>query len=242
MTRSIDMDREGIWVEDVKIPAVVPEHYSETVEDLDGSIYLSTYLKERPITAYLQFEIEDGMSMSAFNRHLSGLINPFEHYYLVMDEDPSIRYDVRVTNGYEIEELSWEDGKFEIEFIMFNPLRESVNLIKKKYTTPSFIFKNEGNRIIDPRKQAEMELTFKGVSENLTITNLTTGDVWAFNGKATDLDIIKLKSIQSFKNDSSIFGQSNKKLLTLAVGNNEFIVSGATGSFELVISTRFYFL
>lgn len=241
MTRSIDMYREGIWVEDVKIPAVVPEHYSESVEDMDGSVYFSTYLKERPITAFLQFEISDGTSITTYNRHLSGLFNPREQYYLVMDEDPSIRYGVRISNGYEIDELSWEDGKFEIEFIMFNPLRESINLVKKSFTISSFNFKNGGNQLIDMTKQAETEITFKGSSTNLTITNKTTGDVWKYNGNTTSLEIIKLKGVQAFKGSLSIFGQTNKKLITLAVGNNEFEVTGAT-DFELNISTRFYFL
>ena len=242
MNGSIDMHREGIWVEDIKIPAIIPEHYSESVEDMDGSFYFSTHLKERPITAFLQFEILDGTSISAYNRRLSGLFNPMEHYYLVMDEDPSIRYGVRVNSGFEIDELSWEDGKFDIEFIMFNPLRESINLVKKSYTVPTFTFKNEGNQVIDPRKKKETEIMFKGASINLTVTNNTTGDVWQYNGSTTPTDIIQLKGVQAFKNDTSIFGQTNKKLLTIAVGNNEFTVSGASGDFELTISTRFYFL
>lgn len=242
MSGSIDMHIEGIWVEEVKIPSIPPEHIVEALEDGDGVIYLSTVLKERPIVVYLQFEILDGTSISAYNRRLSGLFNPMEHYYLVLDEDPSIRYGVRVNSGFEIDELSWEDGKFDIEFIMFNPLRESINLVKKRYTVPTFTFKNEGNQVIDPRKKKETEITFKGASTNLTITNNSTGDVWRYNGSTTPTDIIKLKGIQAFKNDSSIFGQTNKKLLTIAVGNNEFTVSGASGDFELTISTRFYFL
>ena len=242
MSGSIDMHREGIWVEDVKIPTITPEHTVEDIEDGDGVIYLSTVLKDRPIVAYLQFEIVDGTSLSAYNRRLSALFNPMEQYYLVMDEDASIRYGVRINSGFEIDELSWEDGKFDIEFIMFNPLRESINLVKKRYTVPTFTFKNEGNRLIDLRKQNETEITFKGASTNLTITNNTTGDVWRYNGSTTPSDNIKLKGVQAFKNGSSIFGQTNKKLLSFAVGNNEFSVSGASGDFELTISTRFYFL
>lgn len=242
MSGSLDMHREGIWVEDVKIPSITPEHIVESVEDGDGGIHLSTFLKERSIIASLQFEILDGTSITAYNRRLSSLFNPLEQYYLVMDEDPSIRYGVRVNTGFDIDEISWEDGKFEIGFIMFNPLRESINLVNKRYAVPTFTFKNEGNRTIDPRKQNETEITFKGASTNLTITNNSTGDVWKYNGSTASNDIIQLKGIQAFKNGTSIFGQTNKKLLTIAVGNNEFTVSGASGDFELSISTRFYFL
>jgi len=54
--------------------------------------------------------------------------------------------------------------------------------------------------------------------------------------------MITLQGITSSKNYSSIFADTNKKIITLDIGNNNFTVSGATGSFELEISTRFYYL
>lgn len=237
------MHNEGFWVEELIIPSLTDiRHETEEVEGIDGSIPIETTLAERVINAVLQFEITDGTPMAIYKRRLASVFNPFNEYYLVADEDPSIRYNVRLNSGFSVEEITWEDGKFEVEFIMFNPIRESANINKKVFTTNEFTYLNEGNYPINLRKQSETEITFKGISTNLTITNNATGDVWKYNGSTTKLDIVKLKGVQAFKGPLSIFGQTNKKLLSFAVGNNEFMVSGASGSFELTISTRFYFL
>lgn len=237
-----DMDRLGLWVEELIIPSLTPEHSTESVEDMNGLLYYSTTVKERLIKSTMQYETDQGESIFAFNRKIFNWFNPFKEYYLVADKDPSIRYPVRVSSGYEIDEISWEDGKFGIEFVMFKPFAESINQIKRTFTVPSFIFKNEGNQPINPRDQDETEITFKGASNNLTIKNLTTGEVWTYNGTTSADDTIKLKGVRSLKNNISIFGATNKKLLTFAPGNNQIEISGASGEFTLTISTRFYFL
>jgi len=240
--KAIDMHNNGLWVEDLHIPSVTPEHLTETVDDEDGLIYLSTRLTERAISAVLQFEVPDGLNITEYNRKLSGLFNPFETYRLVADEDPSIAYQVRVSSGYEIDEMSWEDGKFEIQFIMFKPLRESANLIVRTFRSASFDFYNEGNRTVDMRKQEETEIVFKGDSNGLRIQNLSTGEEWSYAGSTGANDTIILKGVRSLKNGTSIFGQTNKRLLSMIPGNNKFTVSGTSGDFEITIRTRFYFL
>lgn len=235
------MNNVGLWVEDLIIPSAPPEYETETIEGFNGSIPFSTKLGERKITTVLQYEIENGETMLAFNRKIFGWFNPFRSYFLIADEDPSIRYPVRVSNGYQIDELSWEDGRFTLEFIMFNPVAESINIIKKNYDVSSFLFDNQGSVIIDPRKQDETEITFTGSSTTLTITNETTGDVWKYTGSTTVGDTILLKGVQSFKNGASIFRDTNKKLLTFAPGVNRLTISGAT-EFILSVRTRFYFL
>src|SRR5699024_1306520 len=72
-----------------------------------------------------------------------------------------------------------------------------------------------------------LKITYKGNSENLRIRNLTTGDEWAYNGTTNTSDVIVLEGIRSTKNGLSIFRQTNKRLLTLAPGWNEFEIVGA---------------
>lgn len=239
---TIDMHNVGLWVEDLFIPSVDPSHVTESADGGDGLIHFYTTLRERPLTAILQYDVAHGESVKSFNRKIYDWFSPFRDYYLVADEDPSVRYPVRVSNGYQIDEISWNDGKFTVEFIMFQPLAESINNTKKKYTVTNFRFRNEGTQPIDMRHQTETEITFKGASDNLIITNTTTGDVWEYSGSTTTSDTILLKGVRSLKNGQSIFKDTNKKLISLAIGNNEFEISGATGVFTLEISTRFYFL
>lgn len=239
---SLNMHDIGLWVEDLIIPSTTPEHATESADGMNGSFYFSTTLKERQISATLQYEIERGETMLSFNRKIFNWFNPFREYFLVADEDPSIRYPVRISSGYEIEELSWEDGKFAVEFISFKPLAESINLVMRKYNVLKFHFRNDGTTPIDMRTQTETEIEFKGASNSLEIINKNTGDVWKYNGSTVADDVILLKGVRSLKNGQSIFAATNKRLISFAVGNNEIEVSGASGEFTLTISTRFYFL
>jgi len=131
---------------------------------------------------------------------------------------------------------------FSIDMTCMSGLSESILPTDATFTTSSFTYFNSGNQVVDPRKHDEMKIEFTGASDNLTITNETTGDVWSYTGSTLSSDTILLQGIRSFKNGSSIFGNTNRKIITLATEGNHFTVSGASGEFEISISTKFYFL
>jgi len=87
-----------------------------------------------------------------------------------------------------------------------------------------------------------LKITFTGASSNLTITNQTTGDMWQYTGTTQAGDTITLDGVRSLKNGASIFGQTNRKLITLKSGWNDFAITGATGAFEISFDFRFYYL
>lgn len=152
------------------------------------------------------------------------------------------RYLVYLASPLELRESSgFVEGEIIMETIE-SPFAESVNVIKRRFNSNEFTFKNDGNVAIEMHTQTETEITFKGASNGLEIKNLTTGDVWKYNGSTTASDTILLKGVRSFKSGQSIFGQTNRKLISFAPGNNKFELSGITGDFDFTISTRFYFL
>lgn len=151
------------------------------------------------------------------------------------------RWKVHV-GGWSPERLNLTVKRFDIPVRAISGMSESVNVIERNFDSTEFVLRNEGNCKIDMTKQTETEITFRGTSNNLTITNHTTGDVWKYNGSTTVNDEIKLVGVRSLKNGLSVFGQTNKKLISFAPGNNKFEIEGATGEFEISISTRFYFL
>ena len=236
----INMESIGLFGLKLHVPA---PSYTVIKETLDNgrTIILDKQLNPRQLVAEFMTKANDYKDSLKLRDELFELLGHGSEMFVGEVDVPGKRWRVELEE-WEPERINRRVSKVDIPLFCASGVSESVNLIKKKFTVPSFIFKNEGNRVIDPRKQSETEITFKGASSNLTITNLTTGDVWKYNGSTTTSEIIKLKGVQAIKNDSSIFGQTNKKLLTIAVGNNEFSISGATGSFELVIGTRFYFL
>ena len=103
-----------------------------------------------------------------------------------------------------------------------------------------FTIYNAGDISIDPRK-VDLEITFIGNSNNLKIINHTNDTVWQYNGSTTKSDKIVIKGIESFKNNTSIFSQTNKKLITLVKGNNDIEIQGAT-DFTISFDFKFYYL
>jgi hypothetical protein len=72
-------------------------------------------------------------------------------------------------------------------------------------------------------------ITFAGASTNLAIANTTTGDTWSYTGTTAAGDTLKLDGVRMLKNGVvSVFGATNRKLITLAPGWNNFTVTGAT--------------
>ncbi|WP_406682584.1 hypothetical protein [Shouchella clausii] len=51
-----------------------------------------------------------------------------------------------------------------------------------------------------------------------------------------------LDGVFARKNGDTIFGQTNRKVMTLAVGENEFQLAGTSGKFKIQFDFRFLYL
>lgn len=239
--RKIDMSVVGLTGLKLSIPSPSYRTVTEEIDGVSGVRVVERVLDARNLTAKFltqaknyddSLKIRDkSYSILGNGRafYVSELKNPLKRWKVYWDQWTPERFDVK-TQLFEVPLLA-NDGH-----------SESVNFIKKSFTSPTFRFKNDGDIAIDPRKYVETEITFKGPSTNLIIRNTTTGEEWSWTGTTESTDAISLKGVRSLKNDISIFGQTNKKLITLTPGWNNFEVIGATGDFELTIRSRFYFL
>jgi hypothetical protein len=108
------------------------------------------------------------------------------------------------------------------------------------HNTNSFRIFNDGDIAVDPRIH-EIKITFTGQSESLIIRNKATNEEFSYNGATSDTDVLILDGIRTFKNGQSVFGQTNKKLLTIEKGLNDFEVLGTTGPFTISFDFRYYY-
>jgi hypothetical protein len=99
---------------------------------------------------------------------------------------------------------------------------------------------NAGDFEVNPREKP-LTITFKGASESLEIRNKTTGEAWNYTGTTNPYDTLTLDRVYARKNDTSIFNNTNRKVITLAKGWNDFVVNGASSTFELAFDFRFYY-
>jgi phage-related protein len=259
----IDLHEDkNLWVSSFRILSSAPEHNTETVLGRHGAIYLGTTLKERKVTSRISIEATDYVDFDLLRDELFRIFNPLEKFYIIRDLQPGKRMEVSVTNEFDIDYETLEDGEFSIEFVIHSVFLESIGTTQDPFTfdsglwqvgqglvmddmiythtTSTFSIYNAGDIPVDPNS-LPLLITFAGASTNLKIKNVTTGDEWQYNGTTAAGDIIKLDGVQSFKNDISIFKDTNYQIIKLAKGWNDFQIEGASGAFSISFLFRFYY-
>lgn len=203
-----------------------------------GEITLDRTLSPRQIEAELWMKSSDLISSKQDRDRLYSILGRYPHFYI--GDTPGKLWNVAL-DDWDMDRINGRFHSIKLPLIASTGRAESINQVKRMYDSQVILFENQGSETIDMRYQNETEITFKGASAGLTITNDTTGDVWKYTGSTTVGDTILLKGVQSLKNGASIFRNTNKKLLTFAPGVNKLTISGVT-SVNLTIRTRFYFL
>jgi phage-related protein len=252
-------DDKNIWVSSFRIFSPKPNYVTEKIDGRHGSVLLETMLEDRKVKARFSVEAENPAEFDLLRDELFQIFNPLNKFYIIRDLQPDKRMEVSVESELDLNYITLEDGEFELDFVLHSIYMESVfttlipvrlegysqmstpEEVKYQFSESTFRVWNEGEITVDPRV-LPLHILFKGVSSDLTITNLTTGDEWQYNSITTENDFIRLDGIRSFKNDVSIFGQTNRKLITLVPGWNEFKITGATDPFEISFDFRFYYL
>jgi hypothetical protein len=225
----------------LQIPSPSYKSLSQEIDGRAGVMITDRILQPRNLTAGFMTMGDDYKDSLTIRDNLYKLLGNGGQFLIGESENPGKRWRVYL-DEWTPERQSITAHTFDIPLVCESGTSESLNIIEKKYTTSTFMFNNEGDITIDPRVHAETQIEFSGASTNLIIKNKTTGDQWSWTGTTVVGNTILLKGIRSLKNGVSIFGQTNKKLLTMAPGWNSFELTGATGSFTLTIKTRFYFL
>jgi phage-related protein len=258
----LETEQYGIKLLTYSISSPSVRVVTEEIDGRDGYVEVDTTYDGRKIRASFFMQAVDRHDFPLLRNEVFRIFSTKELFYF-HEPNQKRRWLVR-SNGFEIEKYPPRIGSFEIEFSSPSPYAESVGTtldpftfdselwqigqgliesddLKYVHNTPSFRIYNAGGIDIDPRV-LPLKITFVGASTNLAITNETTGDTWTYNGTTQATDTITLDGVRSLKNGASIFGNTNRKLITLKSGWNDFTVAGATGPFEISFDFRFYYL
>lgn len=258
----IAYDKEAIIASNVSIPSPVWETDFQYTGNQMGVLPTERRIKERPITVRFILRADDFSDSLLLRDEFYRLITREDYFYLQESRQTGKRWKVIFNGMTEPTRHNQLWYTVDVELIAFvgvsesigttlTPLEYDVNKWQfgqgltfedKKYIHSENVFTiyNAGDISIDPRK-VDLEITFIGNSNNLKIINHTNDTVWQYNGSTTKSDKIAIKGIESFKNNASIFSQTNKKLITLVKGNNEIEIQGAT-DFTISFDFNFYYL
>ncbi|GKV64676.1 MULTISPECIES: phage tail family protein [unclassified Sporosarcina] len=238
--------------------------YDVEVEKIDGrggEIVIDKTLQPRHLTADFYMKAKDYtdslLLRDVIHRQISG-----GEFYISESKLPHKRWRVHFSDAYEMDRLNHTMQTFSVPLVAMSGLAESAGttldeltftaekwqvgqgliLEEPKYThqTATFRVFNAGDVKIDPR-QFPLKIIYRGASSNLQIKNNTTGDVWMYSGSSGASDQIVLDGVHSLKNSASIFKDTNKKLISIAPGWNDFTLTGTSGSFLISFDHRFYY-
>jgi hypothetical protein len=252
----------GIKALDFQIDAPSPRVYSEIVEGRDGAIDLGAVYDLRQLRGSFFMSAADSVDFALLRNEVFRIFAGAEAFYLIDSREPGKRWKVR-SNGFSVEQLNATKGRFDVEFTAQIPYAESIGTsldpltfdtdlwqigqgiidegLEYTHNTSTFRIYNLGDTTVNPR-QHPLVITYTGASTNLKIKNVTTGEEWAYTGTSASGNNIKLDGVRSTKNGLSIFRDTNRKVISLAPGWNDFVITGASGSFSVNFDFRFYYL
>jgi hypothetical protein len=255
----------GIKTLDFVIDSPEPRIDSEVGEGLDGYIDLGATFGPRTMAGEFIMKAHDLPDYVLLRNEIFRMLQSREQFYLIDSREPAKRWLVRVSGTFSMAQVRTY-GMFSVDFVSRRPFSESIatSLTAKdfdqlgawqigqglveadgmqyRHTTASFRIYNPGDATIDPRNMP-MAVTYRGASTNLEIRNVTTSDVWRYTGTTGSADRLAITGTRSLKNDVvNVFRDTNRKLIRLAPGWNEFIMTGTSGSFSVEFDFRFYYI
>lgn len=238
--------------------------YDDGVKGRDGAIDVGTTVRVRKLNARFNLSARDMYDIALLRNEIFQLFHSKEEFYIIDQREPGKRWRVKV-DPYTIRTLKYVKTEVNLRFTAAFPYAESIgkttdpmtfdsNLwqigqgliaedIRYTHNTTSFRIYNAGDVTIDPRS-IPFKITYTGWSDQLTIKNVTTGDTWSYSKvtAVSDSQII-LDGVKSYRPGiGSIFKDTNWGLITLKPGWNDFVLTGASGSFEIKFDFRFYYL
>ncbi|KAA0944150.1 phage tail family protein [Sporosarcina sp. ANT_H38] len=256
-----DLKQFGLVPSTFTIDSPSPRHVSEIVEGRSGYLDLGTTFEGRTMKATFYIKGKDKYDYLLLRDEVFRLFDARTFFYLIDKNQPKKRWKVKTAAPYTPERFNGRIGTLEIQFVSPSPYAESYGTtidpftftdelwqvgqgvisedLKYAHSVSFFRIYNGSDIDIDPR-EIPLLIKYQGISNNLKIKNITSGDEWAFTGASGVNDTILLDGVRSLKNSLTIFGQTNRKLIKLKKGWNDFQLSGASGSFLISFDFRFH--
>lgn len=258
-----DIHDDDIWVESFRILSPSVNYNTGDIEGRNGQVHYGSDFNTRNIRISMQKHGVDLEDFDLWRDEVFNIFRPGEPLKLIRDIQPHKVIECYVSNEYDIDYTTCQDGDFTIEFIMFEPFiksRLTTSDIDKeglrygdgwshgmgllyddeshRYThnDTSFNIYNAGNVPVHPFQQ-DLKITIEDASKGYELKNETTGDVFKITDDVNGAIIMDGANITN--GNSQALGKTNRKYISLARKWNSFTQNqSAKVSFDF----RFYYL
>lgn len=240
-----------------------PEHTTDKVPGRPGVVRNGVDLGARKCEVDFLLEGRNFNLHSLYRSKLFDLFDPTRPVYVVQEEQLGKRWLVVVSSEWTPERINPSVSKFTVPFETYDlPYAESLNnsTIPQRFDRPwwqagmgllaentpyifntsSFRVHNPGNVVVNPF-YCEMEIIIQASCDSyIELINETTGDKWRYDGALTTNDTVRL-GFKAKKNNLSIYRSTNREVITLNPGWNNFKVNGTSSIQNIEFAFRFYY-
>lgn len=232
-----------------RIPSPTIDHNFVSV-DGSSDIITNSKMNSRVISVEFLYSPSDIYDFYYLRDMMNELFFRTEEFYIIFKREPYKRYKVKLNQQFQLEPTP-NMGTFTVDFINTSGYSEStyksIDLVKEwdadvlhwggnfdwdaelpkyQFNTTSFSVYNLGNIKVDPR-QHDLEIEVAGsFGSFMTIQNNTTNEVYVYNRPIPTGTEFKISNIRTLRNGTSDFANTNKKLITLAPGKNDIVITG----------------
>jgi phage-related protein len=253
----------GIKTLNFEVDSPEPIVVSEEMPGRNGRVDVGAWYGSRSMRGSFFVQAHDTADFPLLRNEMFRAFASREPFHLIDSREPGKRWYVRASGRFAVQQIRQNKGKFDVEFSAESTFAESIGTtadpltfdaelwqlgqgltaddVSYTHNTAQFQIYNAGDVTVDPR-ELPLKITFTGASTNLRIRNLTTGGDWQYTGTTNAGQSIILDGVRATKSGLSIFGATNRKLLTVAPGLNDFEITGATGAFAVAFDFRFYYV
>lgn len=215
-----------------EMDSVEQQHQYESLEGRHGLISLATTFQGRSGRASFIVKGTDHLSYQIAKTDIYRIFASQSELGIIDSRKPDRKWNVKVSGVFSFENINTKSGRVEITLQSASSFAQSVTSDLQTKSTTSFTIINDGDELIDPRTD-NLVITYTGASTNLKITNNTNGDSWQYTGSSSVGNKIVLNGIRSTKDGLSIYRLTNRKLIRLQPGVNNFTLTGTSGSFTI---------
>ncbi|MGW7932332.1 phage tail domain-containing protein [Staphylococcus xylosus] len=245
-------DIEGLEFIDYEVPTVKSKSNSVDMAGIDGKLPSIISFDTFSLKLIFRYTGIDVFDAESFCHSIRPVFNRRRPYYITHNRLPGIKYAIDQADvSFEKETL--RHYKIIVEFNVYKGYSESIhttqNIIdfssywsgenhisltfnpKYKHKSNQFTIWNGSNDIIKPQFGHQLNIKLNVQSNGgFELVNLTTGDIFKYKKSSNkDTDIV-LNSIYAYRENYRCGIDTNRGVITLAPGYNEFKIKGEVSS------------
>ena len=254
---------DGFIPLDIFVSSIGKERHTDKVEGMSGEVNYGTSYTSRDVELTMWFKAKDTIDYRLLRDELYAYFDSYDYFYVIETNKPTRALKIVIDENIQDKRINTYYGEItinartvdipfwvslyttkELSDTGYSALVEKYGLVddihidyqKYVFEENNFSVYNAGNVEIEPESMY-MNIIVSGVNGQLEIKNSTTGQL--FKLEKPFKGILELKGMSTKMNGTNIFRDTNKRLINLAVGKNDFEV---TGNFkDITFDFKYYY-